>query len=110
VDQNKAELADQGCAPVIAPLDGYIRDVTDTLSILRDLDLVITCESAMGHIAAFANKECWIPYSYMGRDYRIGVDGTDQIWSNHKVFCQDSSMQWEPVFASMVEELQRRML
>jgi hypothetical protein len=48
---------------------------------MRHLDLVITCESAVRHMAALAGKECWVPYSRLGKDFRIGVDGTKAIWT-----------------------------
>ena len=108
VDQNKQQLHDLGCAPVIKPLDGYIRDVVDTLSLMRDLDMIVTCESALGHIATFAGIETWLPYSYMGRDWRVGVDGQDQIWSRYQMFPQGSDMQWQPVFNDIVSALRHR--
>ena len=108
VDGNKQQMHDLGCAPVIRPLDGFIRDVGDALSLLKDLDLVVTCESALGHICTFAGKECWAPYSFMGRDYRLGVDGSDQIWSKYKVFLQAPDQRWQPVFDEIVEALHVR--
>lgn len=108
VDVNKQQLFDSGCAPVIQDLSGYLRDVSDTVSILQDLDLVITIESALGHIATFANREVWCPYSYMGRDYRVGADGSDQIWSKYRVFSQGPDMRWQPVFDKIVEALKER--
>ena len=107
VDSNKQQMFDAGCAPVIKDLSGYVRDVTDSLSLMKDLDLIITCESALGHIAALAGKECWIPYSWLGRDYRLGSDGSDQVWSKHRIFCQDSTMQWGPVFDKIVGQLRK---
>ena len=109
VDANKQHQHDLGCAPVLRDLSGYIRDVTDTLSFLRDLDLVITCESALGHICTLAGVETWVPYSYLGRDWRVGVDGTDQIWSRYRIFPQGLDMQWGPVFAQIVEALREKM-
>ena len=109
VDDNRRQLQDSGCAPVITDLAGYIRDVADTVSLMRDLDLVITCESALGHICAAANKECWIPYSYLGRDYRIGLTGEDPIWTpKHRVFRQGPEQQWHPVFDRIVQALRER--
>lgn len=108
VDVNKQQLFDSGCAPVIQDLSGYLRDVSDTVSILQDLDLVITIESALGHIATFANREVWCPYSYMGRDYRVGADGSDQIWSKYRVFSQGPDMRWQPVFDKIVEALREK--
>lgn len=108
VDENKNQMFDAGCAPVIKDLSGYVRDVVDTVSLLKDLDLVITCESALGHICTMAGTETWVPYSYQGRDYRIGVDGSDQIWSKHRVFSQGPDMRWQPVFAQIAEALHER--
>lgn len=108
VDANKQQMFDAGCAPVIRDLSGYISDVTHTVSLLQDLDLVIACESAIGHICTLARKEFWCPYSFLGRDYRIGVDGSDQIWSNYRVFPQGSDMRWQPVFDQIVEALHDR--
>ena len=108
VDANKQQLFDAGCSPVIKDLSGYISDVTHTLSILKDLDMVITIESALGHICTMAGIETWVPYSYQGRDYRCGVDGLDQIWSSYKVFPQGPDMRWQPVFDSIVEHLKEK--
>jgi hypothetical protein len=101
-------MHDAGCAPVIKDLSGYISDVTSTVAILQDLDLVVTIESALGHICTLAGVETWVPYSYMGRDYRVGVDGSDQIWSNYRVFPQGPDMRWQPVFDEIVIALQIR--
>ena len=108
VDGNKQHLHDLGCAPVIKDLSGYIRDVTDTLSIMKDLDLIVTIESAVGHIATLAGIETWVPYSYQGRDWRVGVDGADQIWSKYRVFPQGPDMAWQPTFDRIVAALREK--
>lgn len=108
VDQNKQQLFDAGCMPLIKDLSGFIRDVSDTVSLLQDLDMVIAIESSLGHICTLANKECWVAYSYMGRDYRVGHNGSDQIWSKYRVFPQGADMRWQPVFDEIVKALQMR--
>jgi hypothetical protein len=108
VDASKQQMFDTGCAPVIKDLSGYIRDVSDTLSLLKDLDMVITIESALGHIATLAGIETWVPYSWNGRDYRLGHAGNDQIWSKYRVFPQGSDLQWQPVFNDIVKALHER--
>lgn len=110
VSDKTKELHDQGCAAAIKDLAPYIRDVTDTVSLMQELDLVITCESALGHIAAAAGKECWIPYSYCGKDYRIGATGDDRLWTpKHRIFPQGKDMQWGPVFEKIVAALAERL-
>lgn len=108
VDQNKHQLNDTGCAAVIKDLSGFISHVGDTVSILQDLDMVITIESALGHIATLAGIETWVPYSWQGRDWRLGADGSDQIWSKYKIFRQASDQRWEPVFAKIVNALREK--
>lgn len=110
VDNNKMKMFDSGGPPVVQDLSPYINDVVATVSLLQHLDLVITCESALGHICAMAGKECWIPYSYSGRDYRIGLTGEDMIWTpKHRIFPQESAESWRPTFDWIVTALQERL-
>ena len=107
--ERSRDLHDAGAAGFVRDLAPYIKDVTSTLAIVRELDLVVTTESLLGHICALAGTECWIPYSYMGRDYRLGHDGTQRIWCpKHRVFKQDDTMRWGPVFDQVVMALGER--
>ena len=109
VGEKSNEANDIGAVALIKNLTPYIRDVTDTMALLRDLDLVICCESAMGHIAALAGRECWMPYAYLARDYRLGHTGEDRLWTpKHRVFRQGPDMQWGPVFKAMARTLRER--
>jgi tetratricopeptide (TPR) repeat protein len=110
VDQKKTDLNLWGFAPLIRDLSGYIRDCADTVSILQELDLVITVESALGHICSMSGKECWIPYSYLGRDYRIGCsEQSERLWTPEtRIFQQKDDMRWEPVFERIVEALRAK--
>jgi hypothetical protein len=107
VDGRKSDLFQAGAAPVVKDLSGYIRDVADTFSILQHLDCVVTIESALGHIAGAAGKRCYIPYSFAGRDYRIGARGDNVLWyPNHTIHRQGDDRQWQPCFDHIAEELQ----
>jgi hypothetical protein len=110
VDARKSDLNLWGFSPLIRDLSGYIRDVADTCSILESLDLVITVESALGHICSMADKECWVPYSWLGRDYRIGSnEQAERLWTpKHRIFQQSDDMRWEPVFERIVEALKEK--
>ena len=103
------ELHESGSVSLIRDLSSYINDVADTVSILQNLDLVICCESALGHICALADRECWIPYSAMGRDYRFGQTREKMLWSpRHKIFRQERGGEWGPVFDSIILKLRER--
>jgi hypothetical protein len=68
-DAKRQDLYDTGASSVIRDLSGYISDVTDTLSIMKGLDLVIACESAVPHMAALADKECWVAVQQDGQGF-----------------------------------------
>ncbi len=70
---------------------------------------MICCESALAHIAAMTGTECWVPYSRLGKDYRLGPLGRDQVWSNHRVFNQGEDLKWQPVFNDIELALEARM-
>lgn len=110
VDGKRDELHENGCAAVIKDLSPYIHDVVDTVAILKDLDFVITIESALGHICASVGKECWIPYSRFGKDYRIGIDGTDRLWTpHHRIFSQGmDEPTWQPTFDRITQAVRER--
>ena len=106
VGQNAKDMHDAGASALCYDLVPYIREVTDTLAILDHLDLVISCESALVHICSAANKEVWVPYSWLGRDYRIG-DGSDPFWHPKlRVFRQGSDRNWTPVFKQIAKALE----
>jgi hypothetical protein len=109
VGDHAKDVHDQGCGALVLDLTPHIRDVADTIGLLRDLDMVITVESAMGHIAGLVHKETWVPYSYNGRDYRAGHDGSQPLWyRNHRFFKQKRGEEWEPVFERIVEAVRER--
>lgn len=103
------DLYNAGAAGLVRDLAPYISDVTSTLAIMADLDLVVTVESAIGHMCSLIGKECWIPYCWLGRDLRIGHDGTKAIWTpHHQFFKQDKHGEWVPVFKRITEALRER--
>lgn len=108
VGEKASQAHSSGSATLLRDLNPFIRDVSDTLGLLKHLDLVICAESALGHICTLAGKECWMPYAYYGRDYRIGFDGSRQLWSKHRIFKQDRDGRWAPVFERITEALRQR--
>jgi hypothetical protein len=109
VGEGVDDLNNMGAGALVRPLSPYISDVCDTVSLLQNLDLVIGCESAVGHICSMVGKEFWMAYGYMAPDYRIGHDAKDVLWApRHRVFKQGEDCRWEPVFERLVEALDKR--
>ena len=108
-DAKKQDLYDIGANSSIRDLSNYIGDVSDTVAIMKHLDLVISCESAVPHMAALAETECWVPYSRLGKDFRIGIDGSKAIWTPKATyFNQGEDDSWAPVFERIVEALREK--
>lgn len=108
-DQAK-ELHATGCGTLIRDLSPQLMDVADTVATMAHLDLIVTTESAPGHIAGLVGKECWVPYSRCGRDWRSSADGSRPIWyPNHRFFRQDEDQRWSPVFERIAEALREKM-
>lgn len=104
-DDKRQDIFDTGAAAVVRDLAGYISDVSDTLGIMQHLDLVITCESAVGHMAALADKECFVPYSRLGKDFRIGVDGSKAIWTPKTRYFNQIEDTWAQTFRDIAAAL-----
>lgn len=106
---HQQDLWQAGCGAIVRDVSRQISDVADTVAILRDFDLVITIESALGHIAGSVGKECWVAYSHNGGDYRMGRNREKPIWyPNHRIFKQGPDAEWQPVFDRLVEALRQR--
>jgi tetratricopeptide (TPR) repeat protein len=109
VGERVPELHSTGCAAMFKDLSAYMRDVTDTVALLNELDMVITVESAMGHICGAVGKEAWVLVAKNAGDYRCGRAGTRSIWyPGHVIFRQGTDASWRLVLDRVVEALWKR--
>jgi len=110
VGPRAADIHAAGAQALVKDLSPYIRDVAETASIMRDLDLVVTVESAPRHIAGLLGVECWVPYPYYGSgDFRCGRHRDHPVWDDKTtLFRQGPDGQWGPVFERIVEALKER--
>ena len=110
VGPRAADIHATGAQAMVKDLSPYIRSVADTASIMRDLDLVITVESAMRHIAGLLDVECIVPYAYYGEgDYRCGRHRDHPLWNRRTtLYRQGKDGQWASVFERIVSDLMKR--
>jgi Flp pilus assembly protein TadD len=91
-------------SPIIS-LTGKLADFADTAAIINNLDLVITIDTAIAHLAGALNKPVWLllPFS---PDWRWFLNRDDSPWyPSMKLFRQDRPGNWESVLEKVKAEL-----
>ena len=89
----------------IINLDNEINDFTDTAAIIENLDLVITIDSSMVHLAGALNKPAWLLLSTYP-DWRWFINKRDSPWySSVRIFRQNEIDNWSYVFDKVYNEL-----
>jgi hypothetical protein len=81
----------------------------DTAAIIANLDLVITCDTSVGHLAGALGRPTWIAVNAVS-DWRWMTGREDSPWySSVRLFRQPRRGDWEAVTARMAEVLGERL-
>lgn len=79
----------------------------DTASLLANLDLVVTVDTAVAHLAGALGKPVWIALSASFVDWRWLRDRDDSPWyPTARLFRQEKLGDWRPVFQRIARELE----
>jgi tetratricopeptide (TPR) repeat protein len=79
----------------------------DTAAIMMNLDLVITSDTSVAHLAGALGVPVWVGLAFAG-DWRWLLDRNDSPWyPTMRLFRQSQARNWAPVFEEMREELAR---
>jgi hypothetical protein len=82
-----------------------VESFLDTAAIISQLDLVITVDTSVAHVAGCIGVPCWILLS-KASDWRWLMDREDSVfYSSVRLFRQESIGEWQPVFHRIEEEL-----
>ena len=86
-------------------LDELAGPFRDTAAIMKNLDLVISADSAVPHLAGALGVPVWVPLRF-APDWRWFLDREDTPWySSMRLFRQSRADDWNEVFERMVKEL-----
>jgi tetratricopeptide (TPR) repeat protein len=81
------------------------RDFVDTAAAIQNLDLVISADTSMAHVAGAVGKPCWLMAPYFA-DWRWMLDCTDSFWyQSMKIFRQVRPGDWASVASEIAQSL-----
>ena len=86
----------------------HLHDFADTAAMLSHLDLVITVDTSVGHLAGAMGKPVWTLLAF-APDWRWLLDREDSPWyPRTRLFRQKSPGDWADPLARLAVELQKR--
>lgn len=99
---------DEACRrafPNLVDLGPCCADFLDTASFLQQLDLTITVDTAVAHLAGALGRPVWTLITHCP-DWRWLLDRADTVWyPTMRLFRQPVRGQWGPVIAQVAREL-----
>jgi len=79
----------------------------DTAAVMNHLDLVVTSDTAIAHLAGALGVRVWVALS-LAPDWRWMLDRQDSPWyPSMRLFRQSRLGQWSDVFERMADELRQ---
>jgi hypothetical protein len=98
-----AELLKIPGAFSLAPEHTGARDFYDTATVIAGLDLVISVDTAVAHLAGALGKPVWILIPAAGTDWRWMSDRSDSPWyATARLFRQPAPGRWAEVVEQVV--------
>ena len=101
----------EGCEDMqLVDLTTMIQSFEDTCTILEGLDLLISCDTSVCHLAGAMGKPCWMCLPY-NPDWRWGIEGNTTEWYDSlRIFRQPARHDWKSVFEEVKKELNETIL
>ena len=88
------QIQSEGLENSIRDLSPDLNDFTDTAAAMQALDLIITSDTSVAHLAASLGKPCWVLLHY-SPDWRWGNNEKTCDWySSVRLFKQESISDW----------------
>lgn len=86
-------------------INAHVSSFADTAAIIAQLDLVITVDTSVAHVAGAMGRPAWVLIAQRP-DWRWTPTGEDSRWyPSLRLFRQGSSATWGPVIAAIAAEL-----
>lgn len=108
VGDGSEDIKRLGFEDKIIDLTHKLIDFSKTASLINELDLVISSDTAVAHLTGALNKPVWIPLQKIP-DWRWTNKGETTKWyPSAKLFRQKTAKVWESVFQSINAKLSKQ--
>lgn len=88
--------------------DGQFDSFAATAAAIMEMDLVITVDTSIAHLAGALGKPVWLMLAF-DPDFRWGLEGTSTPWyPSMRIFRQNKVLDWSNVIADIETELEKR--
>lgn len=102
------ERLGEQCARGLVPLLDMLRDFADTAAVIECLDLVVTVDTAVAHLAGALGKPVWLLLP-KGADWRWGQTGDTTPWyPSARLFRQMHAGDWSEPIEQVAQALAAR--
>ena len=101
------ELARLNAGGIVEDISGAFEDLSDTAGAVANLDLIISVDTVVGHLAGAMGRAVWVLLPE-APDWRWMLDREDSLWyPTMRLFRQERRGDWDGVFARVRGELER---
>lgn len=103
---SEAEAFNPPAGMPLHPLGPQLADFADTAAVIANLDLVISVDSAVAHLAGAMGKPCWLLLPDYRCDWRWMAQGEDTPWyPSMRLFRQPRGGGWGAVITEVAAAL-----
>jgi len=93
--------------PEITDMAGYISDFAETAAVIENLDLIITVDTSVAHLAGAMGKPVWTLLTF-APDWRWLMNRKDCPWyPGMRLFRQKKPGDWDSLFNEVKKELRK---
>jgi hypothetical protein len=105
-DVRPADAALLAATPAIRDIGPRLADFADTAAVVQLLDLLVTVDTSVAHVAGALGKPVWILLPHVPHDWRWLLEREDSVWyPTARLFRQRAPGDWAEVVARVTGEL-----